>query len=260
MTVRKTSIFLVIICFLASVSFPSPIQATEVSESESSPDDSFINSVEADITGDGLREYIRLEGKLLSDNSMYYHDVWLDIASPFSKTWNITLKGGYHPKIALFDINHNQVVDIFYEVALNEEKTEFASSFYTLHKGKVEQLDLPEKNYIKGEYIDDFQIALTLHPNKPPIHVPVSNQSLAIEQNLYDTDGKVLKEVSTQIEPIHQYEPTLISESKGYGLKTIQQVKDITNNEIIGSVETLWYMHKKNWLILQNRWHKPSKT
>jgi len=224
---------------------------------EQPPSPSFIDSFEEDITGDGLREYFKLQGRYLSDDSSYYQDVWLDITSPFSKQWNISFKGGYHPEITLIDINHDQIVDMFYEVALGEHDGPYHAQAYTLKDGNVTQINLPKNNHIKGKYIDDFQIELTLHQNEQPIKIPIKNRDQFIDQNIYKENGEVLGEKNVIIDPIKRYVPTLISKSKGYGMKSSRQIKDFLHEEVIGTVETLWYYDHNDWIILKTNW-KPS--
>lgn len=247
--VKKFLCVLLIINFYLTYLFVPSIQALE-----SSSQDSFINSIEADITGDGFKEYIRLEGNLLADDSTYYHNVWLDITNPFSKTWNINLKSGYDPDVNLLDINNDKTLDLFYEVSLNEEKTSYATQLYTWKGEKAQQLELPKTNSIKGTYANNFTIEMTIEPGKAPISVKVPDQSLAMEQGFYDADGNILEKISVDITPVRRYEPILISESKGHGLKTTQSVKDIITNQVIGSVETIWYMKNSEWIILQKKW------
>src|SRR5699024_11751915 len=100
----------------------------------------------------------------------------------------------------------------------------------------------------------DFRIALTLHANEDPIFIPVKNRQQLIDNKLYDTNGKILKEESIVVDPIKKFIPTLISDSKGYGLKSIQEINGVFDEDRIGSIETLWYYDKNKWIILQNNW------
>lgn len=219
------------------------------------PTSSFINSIEEDISGDGIREYLKLQGELIAEDSSFYQNVWLDILNTFGQEWTISLKGGYHPEIMLYDINHNDINDIIYQVALDEENKRFSTQVYTLTNNKIEQITVPTNNQIKGKYIDDYKIALTFHPNDKPLHFPVNkDDEKLIETNIYDDNGKLQQDISLIIDPIQKYEPTLISESKGYGLKSIQNVRNDDNNNIIGTIETLWYFNNDKWIILTNKW------
>lgn len=220
------------------------------------PPSSFINSIEEDISGDGIREYLKLQGELIAEDSRFYQNVWLDILNSFGQEWTISLKGGYHPELMLYDINHNKVNDIIYQVALDEEKEHFATQIYTLTNHKIEQITLPTNNQIKGKYIDNYKIALTFHPNDKPLYFPINkNNEKLIETNMYDDNGKLQQDISLIIDPIKKYKPILISRSKGYGLTSVQSVRNKNNNNIIGTIETLWYFNNGNWIILKNEWH-----
>lgn len=226
----------------------------QVNAKEDSPAPSFIDSFEDDITGDGLREYFKLQGRFLSVESSYYQNIWLEVTSPFSKEWTISLKGGYDPTLSLYDLNHDNVFDILYQVAVDEEKSKFFTQAYTLKNGNVDQIKLPTNNQIKGKYIDDFRIALSLHINEDPIYIPVTNRELYIENGLYSRNGNILKEENVVIDSIKDYIPTLISESKGYGLKSIREIRSAYADELLGAIETLWYFDKNKWIILNNNW------
>src|SRR5690625_6011426 len=77
------SLFLIsIITFFGSL-------INNVKANEEPPSSTFIDSFEEDITGDGLREYFKLQGRYLAEDSNYYQDIWLEITSPFAKEWSI---------------------------------------------------------------------------------------------------------------------------------------------------------------------------
>src|SRR5690625_3629419 len=150
----KSTIY-VLVCAILFITIPihdvSIIYSAET-------DSSFINSMEEDITGDGIREYIKLEGNLLSDKSKYFTDVWVNIESPFAQQWKISFIGGYEPKLELLDINQDGTVDLIYESAVKENGRHYNYQIYTLKNGKVQQIELPKNKYVKGEFTDHFKI------------------------------------------------------------------------------------------------------
>jgi|SRR5690625_2620248 len=244
--------FTLLLCFLTIIFITNSNTAIFANEKDES---SFINSYEEDITGDGFREYFRLEGTLLSEKSNYYRDVWLNISSPFSKQWKISLNGGYDPNIQLIDLNHDHIFDLFYQVAKDEEKKQYQHQLYTLKNGVVEQLELPKHNYIQGEFQKDFTVTIQINPNAKPIKLDVSrNKEKYISEKLYNEDGSLFNRRKLNVNPISFIEPVLISESKGYGLKSYQTIKGIDNEDILGSIETLWYFKNNTWFILKSDW------
>src|SRR5690625_5963384 len=140
---------IIIVCTVFFIIIPINPNS-DVCSSDLSNDPSFINSMEEDITGDGIREYIILEGYLLSENSNYYTDVWVDIQSSFAQQWKISFPGGYHPKLELLDITHDGTVDLIYESAVKENGRHFNYQLYTLKNGKVQQIELLRNKYILG--------------------------------------------------------------------------------------------------------------
>lgn len=247
-------IHLYVLSFLCTLVIIIPthliVQAT-IEDNESS----FINSYEEDITGDGFREYFKLQGTLLSKNSNYYRDVWLTITSPFSEQWKISFDSGYDPKLHLIDLNHDHTFDLLYEVAKNENQKQFHYQLYTLKNGSITKMSLPKHNYIRGKFMDDFKVNIQIDPNKKPIILDVSHlKDKYVQHEVYDQDGNLLAERKLIINQPSYIELTLISESKGYGLKSIQSIKGMDDEDIIGNIETLWYFKDNKWIILKSEW------
>lgn len=230
-------------------------QPVSFSQENVETDDSFINSFEEDITGDGFREYFKLQGALLSNKSNYYRSVWLNITSPFQKYWKISLSGGYEPTIQLIDFNHDHIFDLFYKVARDENKLQYHHQLYTLRNGEVKQISLPVHKYLAGEFKDAFIINIRLHPNDKPITIDVSKKKEQyIDKQFYRKDGELLQKKGVAILPISSMEPVLISESKGYGLQTIQSIGGMNEDDLLGTIETLWYFKDEQWIVLRSKW------
>src|SRR5699024_11821267 len=75
-------------------------------------------------------------------------------------------------------------------------------------------------------------------------YITIKNRNPLIKENVYNDKGKVSKEQYIDIEPIKKYTPVLINEQKGYGLKSIQDMRHPSTKELIGTIETLWYFNK----------------
>jgi hypothetical protein len=231
-----------------------PFSPQILSAQEKEP--SFINSFEEDITGDGFHEYAKIQGNLLREDSSFYQNIWIDMTSKFNKEWSISLQNGYDPQIKLIDLNHDQVFDLFYQIAKDENKNHFHYQFYTLKGGTVKQLPLPNPMYSKGTFEDDFQVHIQLNPNEKPLVIDVSpKKDSYITGHLYDEKGHLLENKRITIESIATLEPLLISESKGYGLKSMQTVYGVDRQDKIGEIETLWYFKKDEWIILKSHFH-----
>lgn len=223
----------------------------EQSNVENEP--SLINSFEEDVTGDGFREYMKLHGNLLSNQSMFYPDIWLDITSPFSQHWKISLRAGYDPDVQFIDLTQDQIFDIFYSVAKDIDKKQYEYQLYTLINGSVKQIQLPKHQYVKTQLIDDFQVEIQIHPHQKPLVQQLPYKDDYIEEKIYNEEGKLLNEKKLHHKQIHYIEPILISEKIGYGLKTYQQITDVFQN-VIGEIQTLWHYKDGEWASLKTDW------
>jgi len=245
--------FILIVLFL----FIYPLQTSSMAineEEKQSP--KFISSMEADITGDGIKEYIKIQGYLLSKQSNFFTDVWININSLFNQQWKISVHGGYSPKLELFDLTHNNTADLFYESKVDENKERYQYQLYSLLNGEVKQIELPSNIYFVGEFQEDFSIKFQLNPNDKILTEDLSSKrSFYIKNQLYDENGKLLKEQPIKLLKPIKMKPLLISRSKGYGLITTQQVKGINENDIIGHLETLWYYDQKKWIKFNSNWN-----
>lgn len=217
-----------------------------------------IHSFEEDITGDGLKDDLKLQGNYLSNDSDFFQHIILDINNSFQKEWNLSLKGGYEPKLSFYDLNHDEIIDFLYEVAIDTDKKQYFTQAYTLKNNKIESIDLPKNNPIKGIYRDDFRIELIFTPTNNKEYISIQNRNRLLKENVYNNKGEVSNEQYIDIDPIKKYIPILINKHKGYGLKSIQNMRHPSTKDLIGTIETLWYFdkHKNKWIILKTDWHQ----
>lgn len=241
---------------IISIGFITVLPLFNVYANESPLSLNDINSFKEDITGDGQKEQLNLKGSYLSNDSNYLQQTTLEITNTFNKEWNLSLKGGYDPKLHFYDLNHDKVVDLLYEVAIDDKKEQHSTQAYTLKNKKVEQINLPKHNPTKGIYRDNFRIELLFVPSKEKTYLPIVNQDDLIDDKIYNKQGEVLKDSYIYLEPIERFIPILISERKGYGLKSIQKMLHPSNQKLIGTLETLWYFNKEKdkWIILKTQW------
>lgn len=213
-----------------------------------------IHSYQEDITGDGLHETIHLNGELLSEKSSYYRKIWISIQSPFSNEWKVPLKSGYEPEIKFIDLNGDQINDIFFINKRDENIYQY--ELYTVANGKIKNIPLPKQQYIYARYKQNFKIGLKLSPYHEEKEIDISlHKNDYIRGEIYENDGRLLDEVKPYITPLLSLEPVILNEEKGYGLKSVHELKRFDGGHTIGRIETLWYYKNNVWIILQSKWH-----
>lgn len=246
--------YIVFFSFILILSFPY------FSNAES--DITTIKRYTEDITGDGLKETIELKGILLSENNNYYRKIWVDIRNVDGKEWKISYEGGYEPELQFIDVNHDNIVDLFYQSAKGGSGGLYNYNVHTLKNEQVTKISLPKQQYIKGNFEENFLVHLQLSPYQNPIKIDVkSRKDDYIRLNIYDENGQLKSKAQTSlmIDPIAFFEPVRISKSKGYGLKSNQKISGAYHADQLGTVETLWYFHEGEWIILKTDWI-PSET
>lgn len=244
-------LYLLISSLIMLVGFHYP---TNIAQLE---DPYFINSFEEDITGDGFREYIRLEGNLFHKNGDYFHNVWVNIQTPFTQQWKIPLVPGYDPKLHIIDVTNDNRHDLLYQVAKDSSRKRFDYLLYTFTEGRAEQILLPQPGLIQGNFKDDYKLEISMDVNTKPLSIDLGHKK-GLYNNLYNADGKLIIQKKIQIHPIYFFEPRWMSDKKGNGIVSSQHVKASGESDILGEIRTLWYFERGKWVVESIEWVQPS--
>ncbi|GAB4072713.1 hypothetical protein GCM10028778_04490 [Barrientosiimonas marina] len=231
---------------------PSPATAEETE-----PHSQEIHIYQKDVAGNNAQETVKLLGTSLGSDSNYNTIIKTHITNTEGDDWEISYEGGYKPYIQFYDLNHNNVNDLFYQ----SETGNGDSHHYHLHtfeNGQLTEMKLPEQQSIKAEFRDDFQIAVQIDYKQEPSLINVADKASAyIRKGIYKENGDVKSDASPIIAPIARFEPVQVSDSQGYGLKSRQQISGTDRSDKLGTIETLWYYENGEWIILDTDW-KPS--
>lgn len=228
-------------------------------ENNENPEFEVIKTYEEDLTGNGVKEVIELKGMLFSPDSNYYRDLVAVITTSENNVWEIPYMGGYNPNLAFIDLNHDKVNDIFFQSATGGSGGLYQYHLHTLIHNKLAELPLPEQPFVKGKFQDGFKVEVTISPDLEPTIVNVKDkEDEYVRLGIYNKEGKLLQKTSAMVDPIAFLEPKFISKSKGYGLKSYQQVSGAYHADQLGTVESLWYFDRDKWILLQTKW-MPSK-
>jgi|SRR5690625_3128370 len=222
---------------------------------QKAPETVEIDSLNEDVTGDGQNEKIVLKGTPFSAESNYYRDVWAEITNELDESWEIFYEGGYEPSLQLVDLNDDGIKDLFYQSASGGSGGLHHYQLSTLRNNELNEIPLPVQEYLEGAFDDSFIVIFRLSPSHKPTEIDVSNRAEEYTRlGIYDEEGKLLEQKSVLIDPIAFFESKLISKSKGYGLKSYQQINGAYHSDQLGTVETLWYFENGEWIILQTEW------
>jgi len=247
---RKVLSFLMILSFLFS-----PFHTHYAKNDQTINQIEEIASFEYDVTGDGVMEKMILRGSYLSENSSFYHDIWLDVTSEYTDKWKISFASGYEPKLQFIHLTNDEIADLFYSVRKTEKKTPMVHQLYSLRNGKVTQLPLPKVNRMSGLLRDHFLASVAIDSSEKTLTIDLSKvKHTLIDRSLYDSSGKLQQQTKIFVQPISVLQPILLSKNKGYGLKSIQYVTIEQTDVIVGAVESIWYFEQDNWVRLKTNY------
>lgn len=242
-------IFTIIFTLLSLNYIPIITNAAQV------PESTLISTDEEDLTGNSQKETIQLKATAFSKKGNYYQDIWLEVTDEYSERWKIPLGGGYEPKVQFLDLNNDRIIDIFYQSKINENDELYSHHLYSLSKGTIKKIPFPEPLYIKGRFNNNFQVEIQIsphHESDKPVVIDIKDQANDyVNIGLYNKNGQILEPTNVTITPIIFFEPMLISKSKGYGLKSYQEIIGVNQKDKLGMIETLWYFENGSWIILQ---------
>lgn len=208
---------------------------------------------EEDVTGDGQKESVILKGVKLSMETDYLKETWAEVQLINNQKWKISYDGGYDPNLEFLDLNHDKVLDIFYQS--KGQGGLYNHALHTISNEELKEIQLPVQHYVKAEFTDGFRLQVKLSPEQKPYTTNVKERAENyIEKGIYNKQGKLLKEDYVIIEPISMYEPVFINKQKGYGLKSYQNINGTGRSDTIGTVETMWYYKNGKWIILKTEW------
>lgn len=249
--------FQLLILLTLTLTFAIPLSAASEPDNQKTIE---IATYHEDVTGDGQKEEIKLKGIRFGQDSNYFHNVWADIKGPQTKQWKIVYEGGYNPSLQFKDLNHDGVNDVLYQNTENETKALHHYQFNTLKDEKLEKIQVPESYTITGEFKQNFKASLLLDPSKDPIIIDIKDHAAThIQQGIYDKSGKLLRQKQLTVDPITYFEPTFISKSKGFGLKSYQQVNGYNHQDKLGSIRALWYYEDGKWIKLKQEFKSSSE-
>src|SRR5690625_2388438 len=212
-----------------------------------------IDQYEEDVTGDGLKEIIKLKGTFLSEESEYYHSVWAEIISQTEKKWEIHYGGAYAPKITFIDINQDKRQNLLFQGVTDDDRVEF--KMHRVKNGMIHKVELPMLNYISGRFKAKSMVDVQISPHKSTISINVVNSAKKyVQHNIYNSRGELLQEMDIITQTFSHYEPVLISETKGFGLKSYPPIYGLDHSDLLGRVETLWYYMNDRWIQLRTSW------
>ncbi|MGH4123920.1 MAG: hypothetical protein ACREV6_13420 [Clostridium sp.] len=207
---------------------------------------------EADVNGNGIKEFISLTG--ISDlnlSGLYVDNICLEVYdSKTNKVKEIPVSknnSGYTPTLFAGDLNNDKAYELLVTIPSGGSGGMQAYSLISLKDNKVTNLLDQEKfNYgleYDVQFKDGFKVDVNVKESNKTYSLDISSmKDVYIEFNLYNKEGKLMQNTSGMRNPLSDVEIKAVNGK--YQLISSQRVIGTSNAETLGYVKGIWDIQK----------------
>lgn len=229
----------------------SAILATEINL----PADYYIfDTLEADVTGDGIVDMIYLAGHKIQSHLSAAKDISITVKSGADRSlicFPLAEVGGYQPYLFAGDFTGDKIADIYVETASGGSGGWSYHNIVSFTGGEPKELFGSKENFatnITGKFVDGWKVALANNTDGTTVIVGVTERREDyLRLGIYDEEGKVQKETQTMIAPFVKLEPIDIDHDGVYELKGRQSLSGAYRADRLAEVETMFKYTGTGW-------------
>ncbi|WP_061087236.1 hypothetical protein [Heyndrickxia faecalis] len=214
-----------------------------------------IHRYEADVTGDGKKDAIILEGIPFAAGSPYMKKIWARIAASEGKKYKLPYEPGYEPEIRFTDLNHDGVKDMLGSSnsggsgGINQYRLD------TLKGGILKYLPMPPVLKLSGKFENALSARLNIENTNETFLIDLRKRKKDyIRLGIYQKDGMLNEPFELMIDPVAVYKPVKIKGKKGCGLEGYQQISGAYHADKLGDVKATWYFEDGKWILVRAKW------
>lgn len=211
----------------------------------------------ADVTGDGKKDFISVKGTSKKKN--FYEHVYFEIKTSSGLKHAIMQEGGYQPQLAIRDLNHDGLDDLFISVPEDLETNKANYYFYSFKDDAIQEFSVPDSLVIQSELLDGYKGKIVIDDEKKETYTLDFGSKADEYEKLGIYQNGVLNEPSElNVLPYSKFEPT-IDKNGRHVLKETQEINDISNKDVIALVEAIWSFDKGEWVLVDTKIDKVKK-
>ncbi|PKG22959.1 hypothetical protein [Niallia nealsonii] len=238
---KKELLFAFAAFFFMSLSAITGVYALEKEEMEK-----IVQEKSIDFAKDGSNETVQLKGITIKEESNFFKELSLEVKNEADKTNTIPLEGGYKPTLETVDINGDQIKEIFITVFTNKKLSKATYYLYSVSKGNVEEIALPETPSISSQFKPDYKAELSISGQKTYLFNLYSKKDTYEKLGLYH-NGQLNEPTELIVQPFSPL--TVITYHEKPALKGKQKISGIAPVDTIAFLETIWTKTKKGWKL-----------
>lgn len=216
-----------------------------------------INYTISDVTGDAEKDMVLLVGEksgeeaIANSNVINMDVVIYDVSnSAFIKADSKRFNGSDN-RITIADFTGDKIQDIAI-INLNDGK--MCARIYSYEKGELNEIWRERENkglIFTGEFVDGFKCQIVNSKLNFSQFVNVSNKSKEYIANaIYDNSGK-MKKADMKVKTSGYITIDIVELNDRNGIKTVQRVLGMDNNDIIDEINCVWKYQDGKWQMVE---------
>lgn len=212
-----------------------------------------IQTQEGDVTGDKKLDTIVLKGRKMDANSGFYEKLFIEVKdAAANKTTEVTLQGGYTPKMRLCDFNGDKIDDVYVSASTGGSGGFTDMYIYSFKKNKPAPLGVPAPLAITGTFEDNYVVKFMIPEQKKTVFVDVKDHKDVYDQAGLYKNNKVIKPTSAMVGPYSELRSIDADKDGICELIGIQRISGIANADTIAYGLSLWKYDKKKWKLMNS--------
>ena len=157
-------------------------------------------------------------------------------------------QSGYKPRIRSIDLTGDNIDEIWIQAEAAPNSNCVLNFIFTMELIEPLLIFDPMEDFymsLEGEFQDDFQ-AMILIDGYPRSYVPL-DKSNPLYDNIFDSNGKLLKPVTLRAGCLEQLEAKAYTSKKGFQFIGYMPIYGLSEEDTIGHIQAIWDYNMGGW-------------
>jgi hypothetical protein len=209
---------------------------------------------EADVSGDGKPDTIKITGIHYEEGSSYLKEIYLEIKGSNGNHYRTELDSGYEPTLELVDLNHDGIKDMFISIPTGGSGGISNYFLYTLKDFILTDIGIPEPLQITSQFLDNYKAAMAIDNTGETYTFDLQSRKKDYNQLGLYTNGVLNEPRELMVDPYSSLKPFQVKDrEEQYGLKGIQQISGAYHADGIAFIESSWFYENGKWNLLNTK-------
>jgi hypothetical protein len=208
-----------------------------------------ISEIEADITGDGVKEVIYLKGIPYQDKDSYLKAIFIEVSASDGKTYKFPLESGSKAAVQLVDLNLDGIKDLFASVQTGGSGGIINNFLYSLKDFTQTNLTVPDPLEVESRFMNGYKAKIKIEETGKSYLFNLKDRKKYYKKLGLYNNGKLNEPTELTINPYSTLIPIHINDDL-MGLKGIQRITGIANADTIAIIESYWSYEEGKWKLV----------